>query len=124
MKYLFIIFLIPLTAKAQFIPKKDIPTYACMFAAGMCYGTAESVIWHTPYPESKFWNPYIRDENANKIDAYHIARLAQNGFILGAVVLSVNDFKKPKFLPIAKKVLLCSISYQAGQCLTYNVIFK
>ena len=120
---LFILLLLPLSTRAQFIPKKDIPVYSCMFLAGACYGTAEAIIWHDPKPGNEFWSPYVSD-GKKKVDAYHLARLGQNAFVIGAVCFSVSDFKKPKFLPIAKKVLLCSISYQVGQCLTYNVIFK
>lgn len=107
--------------RGQFIQKKDIPAYACLFGAGASYGIAESIIWH-PKSDTHFWNPYV--EGKSKVDAYHLARLSQNAFILGAVVLSINDFKKPKFWDITKKVLLCSISYQAGQVLTYNIILK
>ncbi len=105
---------------AQFIKKTEIPTYSCMFAAGACYGIGESIIWH-PTSTKPFWNPYI-ENGVNKWDAYHLSRGAERAFLLGAVILSINDFKKPKFFPIAKKVILCSLTWQAGMTLTYSII--
>lgn len=107
--------------KAQLIKAHDIPVYSCVFLAGASYGIAESVIWH-PKADTHFWNPYV--EGKSKIDAYHLARLSQNAFMISAVVLSVNDFKKPKFWAITKKVLFCSVAYQAGMTMTYDIILK
>ncbi len=121
-----ILLLLSITASAQFT-KKDIPVYGCMFAAGAFYGQAEKLIWHNPYPNSTFWNPYKSwektDKKTIKLDGYHLMRFGQDAAIVGAVVLSVNDFKgKNKFWKITQKALLCSASFWAGQQVTYKLI--
>lgn len=111
-------------ARAQFIEKKDIAVYACMFGAGAFYGEAEQLIWHNPHPGDKFWDPYRSWETKHTLinaDAYHIARAGQYICITAAVIVSVNDFKGPgKFWKISKKILLCSASFQAGMLTTYH----
>ncbi len=125
MKLLIILLFLTQTVKGQFISKKDIPVYCLMAGAGAFYGQAEKLIWKPG--KSKFWNPYLNWESTNgnliKLDGYHLMRLGQFTCITGAVVLSVNDFHgKGKFWQIGKKVLLCSVSFWAGQQLTYKII--
>ncbi len=125
MKLIIILLFLTTTAKAQFISKKDVPVYACMFGSGLFYGQAEKLIWKPV--NNQFWNPYMNWQKTNgdliKLDGYHLMRLGQFTCITGAVVLSVNDFHgKGKFWQISKKVLLCSASFWIGQEVTYKLI--
>lgn len=122
MKLIIFFLLLTSTVRAQFIASKDVPVYALMFAAGAAYGQAEKITWHDPYSRSDYWNPYTEKQYSLNLDGYHTMRLLQYSFTVTAIVVSVNDFKKPKFLSLAKKILFCSASYWMGQQLTYNLI--
>lgn len=100
--------------------KKQLPVYTCMFFAGASYGAAEALIWHNPYPDSKFFNPYLAWKEGHLIDGYHTFRLMQYGFTITAVGISLNE--KFRLKDFAKKVLICSVSYWCGQQITWHLI--
>lgn len=102
--------------------KKQWPVYACFAGAGLSYGTAEALIWHTPYPTSTFWNPYLSWRYDRRIDGYHLARGAGIGFFIAAACLSVNDIKHPFKKGVLKKLIYCSIFYWVGQQITWQTV--
>ncbi len=102
--------------------KKQWPVYACFFGAGLAYGTAEGLIWHTNNSKNAFWNPYKSWRTGQVVDGYHAARAAGIGCFMAAAALSVSDVKHPFTWGMLKKVAISSIAYWAGQQITWHTV--
>lgn len=102
--------------------KKQWKVYACFAGAGLSYGTAEALVWHKPYPNSSFWNPYLSWRGKSRIDGYHLARGAGISFFIAAASLSINDVKHPFSKGVLKKIFFSSLFYWAGQQITWHTL--
>ena len=102
--------------------KRQWPVYASFFGAGLAYGTAEGLIWHTNNSNNAFWNPYKSWRTGVAVDGYHAARAVGIACFMAGAVLSVNDVKHPFRWGMLKKIAMCSVSYWAGQMITWHTV--
>jgi len=102
--------------------RRQWPVYASFFGAGLAYGTAEGLIWHTNNSNNAFWNPYKSWRTGVAVDGYHAARAVGIACFMAGAVLSVNDVKHPFRWGMLKKIAMCSVSYWVGQMITWHTV--
>ena len=151
MKTIFIILLLPLFSFSQFNLKKELPSLATAFGAGMCEGGAETLKFHfykvkQKYPNvnEHYWNPDVSWTNKYKngdptqgpkyfgsttflawtTDGYHLLRTQRNGLFISTLVLKLSLNEKKKLHSYIINAIIHTLAYQAGFHTTYTLMFK
>lgn len=149
MRLLLFFFLINQAATAQkkwtTVTGNDVLIYAFMTISGAADGVNQAIIHHELgrgnqyWDYSKSWKNKYRNFDAGDTraafigskgvfvgftDAFHLTRMIDRGFTLGAVAISVGDMKqyekKDRWKVVAKKMLISTLLNRLSFCIAYN----
>ena len=127
------------------ISGNDILVYSLMTVSGAADGVNQAIIHHELGRDSQFWDYAKSWKNKYKdfdagdtraafigskgifvgfTDAFHLTRMIDRGFTLGAIAVSASDLKqykkKDRWKVIAKKIVISTLLNRLTFCLTYN----
>ena len=127
------------------ISRNDILVYSLMTVSGAADGVNQSIIHHELGRDNQFWDYAKSWKNKYKdfdagdtraafigskgifvgfTDAFHLTRMIDRGFTLGAIAVSASDLKqykkKDRWKVIAKKIVISTLLNRLTFCLTYN----
>lgn len=133
----------------EFSFKKEFPSLATTFAAGMFEGTAETLQFHYssfervfPNAKDQFWNAKVSWKNKYKnydynlgpkffgstnifvwtTDGYHLMNLGRN--ISFGTTIALHPYKKRKFKYFVLDLALHNLVFNLGFTSTYNLVFN
>lgn len=160
LKFIILFLCIPLFNEAQINPvrptplvqiatqfKKDIPSLAAIFVAGMADGLNQTLEFHYgtfkhvfPKANDEYWNPQISWTNKYKnnnsadgpkyfgstsflvwtTDGYHMTRFVEDAGLMSSIVLRINVYEKRKWWYYVIEGAGYWVINRAGFVLVYN----